>query len=282
MYAGAVLRLARVLPLYLASLACGPGSPRGADSGDDDVGDSSSSDSSNSDSSDDGDSVEEEGNLVFLDTFDEPSIAECDPFAQDCPDGDKCIALAVESDLPDENVCVPISGDQAPGEPCIGDGQGLDDCDGQSVCHGAMGSLEGTCVPFCGGTPDAPQCEGPTQCWIYFWGAMNLCLPTCDPLTALGQPGSCTEGSSCRYSGPTYFCVPDGAWPAGDSPIGAACDPSGSTCAPGTVCVGSGEPTCSPFCDVESGEPGCPPNRVCTPLTPELPEYDHVGACVVI
>jgi hypothetical protein len=44
--------------------------------------------------------------------------SECDPFLQDCPEGEKCVSYASSGGSWDANKCVPVLGDGAAGEPC--------------------------------------------------------------------------------------------------------------------------------------------------------------------
>jgi hypothetical protein len=55
---------------------------------------------------------------------------ECDPFAQDCPEGEKCVAYASSGGSLDANKCVLINGDAMPGESCMYGGvvEASDDC----------------------------------------------------------------------------------------------------------------------------------------------------------
>ncbi len=64
--------------------------------------------------------------------------------------------------------CVPLAPDPAgPEEPCTAEGSGVsgfDDCDVASVCLVSnVDTLEGTCMPMCIGSPEAPVCADPER-----------------------------------------------------------------------------------------------------------------------
>ncbi len=172
----------------LSSLGCGPGRVGNADS----IGDESNEPSESSDDepsssdddedppnptdssgSDEGDSSEEDEGGSFVPMWDLGGcfyLSMCDPFAQDCSEGEKCVTNGDQACA--GNKCVPVSGDQAPGEPCILDPIfDHDDCDATSVCW------EGVCRAFCEGTGDAPECPEGYFCDIDLDGSLTICLP---------------------------------------------------------------------------------------------------------
>ena len=55
---------------------------------------------------------------------------ECDVFAQDCPDGEKCAAVMTDGFAYDSARCVPVGGIDVAGEPCSAENiaDGLDSC----------------------------------------------------------------------------------------------------------------------------------------------------------
>ncbi len=182
--------------------------------------------------------------------------AECDIYAQDCNNGEKCTPYSDQPDLiPDDIRCCPIIGD-APGQP--GDtcevvdyfGSCLDDCDVGSFCLDIDNDGEGTCQAFCGGTPNNPQCESDETCFVYFQGT-PLCFDKCDPLVQ-----DCGEGQGCypdenAAGGTGFICLPQVGT---ENTYGDYCWLL-SNCAPGFVCV---TPDFQPDCD---GVVGC-----CTPV----------------
>mgnify|MGYP006921782934 CR=1 FL=1 len=95
--------------------------------------------------------------LTFIPYDDIPPLS-CDIFAQDCPEGEKCVPFAsTDSGVWDGNKCVPVQGDQAPGEDCTWTGivEATDDCDANSICWNAElvgDQYVGTCVAQCTGS----------------------------------------------------------------------------------------------------------------------------------
>jgi hypothetical protein len=210
----------------------------------------------------------------------------CDTFAQDCPEGEKCVPYASSGDVWDDSKCVPVLGDQAMGEPCTYDGaaEGTDDCDATSLCWGVDENDQGTCHAFCMGTPDTPECPPMTECSVSGSGVINLCLPNCDPLLQ-----DCNEGAGCYWANVTFNCiftVREGI------PIGEPCGYI-NDCVPGSMCVDgsvlpdcAGSACCTSFCDVTLGDAQCDvlPGTVCVAFFEEglAPEgYEDVGVCAL-
>ncbi len=181
----------------------------------------------------------------------------CDPFAQDCPDGEKCVPYSSVGGTWDANKCVPITGDGQPGDPCTSGGvvEATDDCDGSSVCWSVQnveGQLVGVCTPFCDGTSDEPTCEPGFSCLISNEGSVTLCVPICDPLAQ-----DCGDGLGCYWHQGSFQCV----FTTQDIPAGEPCSFI-NDCAPGHVCVDAeqlpscdGPSCCAAFCDLD--EPVC-------------------------
>src|SRR5262245_54015313 len=65
-------------------------------------------------------------------------LSECDPFAMDCPDAEKCVPFSSTGTNWDANHCVPVTGTSAAGEPCTYGGvvEATDDCDANTICWG--------------------------------------------------------------------------------------------------------------------------------------------------
>ena len=61
----------------------------------------------------------------------------CDPWLQDCPEGEKCAAYNAGSDTWNANKCVMLKGSAQTGDPCTYDGAdfGTDDCDVGYMCY---------------------------------------------------------------------------------------------------------------------------------------------------
>lgn len=250
----------------------------------------SSTESSTSTESESGststDSTETSG---FVPEFDFHETLECDPFAQDCPEGEKCVPWGSTGGNWDANKCVPVLGDQKPGEPCHYNGtvEATDDCDATSHCWDVMdvnGEGIGTCAPFCLGTADDPMCPdypgcGEYSCLISSNSSINLCILTCDPLAQ-----DCGEGLACLWNG-EFHCI----FTTQDLPIGAECGYF-NDCVAGTGCVSAdelpdctGSACCTPFCDPSAIIDPCPeqlPGTACVPFMEELEPECPVGMCL--
>lgn len=127
--------------------------------------------------------------LSFICAPDGGAADDCDPFAQDCPRDEKCVAY-VSQDNPRlaGTHCVPIDRDpDAPGEPCTvrDPNEGLDTCDLGAACSNLDPEGTGTCVTTCGGTARRPTCPDPcTACVVGPPGNASLCIaprPPTDP-----------------------------------------------------------------------------------------------------
>jgi len=161
---------------------------------------------------------------------------ECDVWAQDCGEGDKCLPWANDgSSVWNATHCSPIEPmPAAPGEACTVEGSavsGIDSCQLGSMCwHVDPATLEGECVAMCGDNEATPLCEDPNDsCGIFNQGAVVLCLPACDPVVPL-----CDAGEVCV---PTpdedrWVCTPSVPLP---SVVGERCDYL-NACEPGSVC----------------------------------------------
>lgn len=272
----------------LTTLACGPPSA-GFDSTSDA---SETSGSQESSESEDGSSTSTESsssNATFIPDPDHPSEpVSCDPFMQDCPEGEKCVPYASDGGNWNANKCVPVNGDQAPGEPCIyaGKREGTDDCDASSLCWNVTeveGELVGECLPFCLGRPDRPQCPEESFCPISGDGSINVCIPRCDPLVQ-----DCDEGRGCYWGGSAFIC----AVTIDDIPVGEPCGFI-NDCVPGLVCVTAevvpncaGSACCSAFCNTSLGDEQCAvlPGTTCSGFFEEgmePPGYETVGVCIL-
>lgn len=181
---------------------------------------------------------------------------DCDPWQQDCPEGQKCSAYAAAGDdIWSELHCVPIEGDAKPGEPCVAsDDQlsGHDNCELGAMCRSVdEETLKGVCVGLCDGTPDEPTCtEAETKCTVTNSGVLNLCLSICDPLKK-----ECDEGDTCAFVQDGFSCVL-----GGDQGLGDPCN--GQTCSDGHLCIPASylpdcgsENCCTPYCDVKADVP---------------------------
>jgi hypothetical protein len=204
--------------------------------------------------------------MVFVSGEDMPTGEPCSVFEQDCPEGDKCIPnLGATSNT---YACVPVTGDKQVGDSCLlFEGQ-ADDCDANSHCFNTsindQGEYEGTCVPFCQGTPyDDAWCPGQGEtCDDYrcvFFGQVGypICVKTCDPYLA-----ECAEdGLNCHYENgyvDDFTCMVTTV----EAQLGEACDWT-NDCAAGLHCMSadvlpscSDDYCCTPYCEL-GDDAGC-------------------------
>lgn len=209
----------------------------------------------------------------------------CDPWAQDCPAGEKCVPYSNNGGPWHANKCVPVNGDGQPGDTCSYDGITLatDSCGADSHCWDVMdidGQLQGVCTSFCDGSADNPICGPETACLIANEGSINLCVATCDPLSQ-----DCGTGLGCFWANDNFQCI----FTAGEIMGGDACGFI-NDCAPGHLCATadvlpacSGSACCTPFCDLTS--PTCAdPATECSAFFEEgtaPPNYESVGVCIM-
>lgn len=197
----------------------------------------------------------------------------CDPFLQDCPDGEKCNPWANDGGTAwNADGCFPVDESAGlDGDPCLVEGSGtsgLDNCALGSMCWDVDAENNGTCVALCSGTPEEPVCEAPdTACAILNDGVLPVCLPVCDPLLQ-----DCDDGEGCYSANDEFFCFPDGSGEAGlalDScDFVATCDP-GLACIDGDLvdgCDSAG--CCTPYCDL-TVPASCGGDSTCMPFFPD-------------
>jgi hypothetical protein len=198
----------------------------------------------------------------FLDCTESSSggpAKECDPWVQDCPDGQKCMPWANDGgNAWNATRCTDVMPNAGkPGDECTAEGNGvsgIDSCEKAALCWGInVDTGKGYCAPFCKGPPETPTCPGGTICVIGADSIPILCLPGCDPLQQ-----NCSSGELCvpETMGDGFQCILD---TSGD--MGQQNDPceSSSACNPGLVCLPSNYATecdpmaagcCLPFCDL--------------------------------
>lgn len=232
----------------------------------------------------------------FLIPLDTPSIAiECSPWLQDCPAGEKCTAWVNDGGAAwNATKCVPIAANPGqPGDACTaeGVGSGFDDCDARSMCWDVDPSTnEGTCIAFCSGSEANPVCdEAMTSCIIVNDGALNLCLPDCNPLLQ-----DCNaETQNCFPAPGGFACAPDVSGENGaygdDCAAINTCD-SGLYCEEAALVPGcTSAACCTTFCDLdEAGAseacPGAADGQSCEPwFDPGTapPGLENLGSCVI-
>jgi hypothetical protein len=293
----------KLVVLALLGCACGPGSFRVDASGEASTDDSttsassSSSETSTTETSTTDTSTTETSTTEttdsgetnpFVPTYDVFESDPCDPFMQDCPDGEKCVPWGSTGGGWDATKCVPVMGDQAAGEPCTYHGvvEATDDCDATGMCWDVMdvdGEPIGTCTPFCLGTADEPECPEGSQCSVNSSGVINLCISICNPILQ-----ECNDGLACYWANNGFNCI----FTTQDIPTGEPCGFI-NDCAEGNGCIATeelpscaGSACCSPFCDLDLGDQPCDvlPGTACVPFFEQgmaPPGYENVGVCLV-
>jgi hypothetical protein len=201
---------------------------------------------------------------------------ECDPVAQNCPEGNRC--AYVRRDNVTSRRCIP-AGTVAEGGSCqslaTAEGDFYDTCAPGLSCTDRSTSSGGstfTCQRFCYG---GEQCTAPRDCIdvLRFEGSNErprVCGdpgPTCDVLAR-----ECTNSRGC-YPSPRSggVCVT-----AGTIAEGQPCTYV-NDCQEGSACVKEGASlVCRQLCRAPSGSPGCESGQHCLPLQ----DYTGVGVCV--
>ena len=219
----------------------------------------------------------------FVPDNDVVGVSECDPWTQDCPDGEKCVAYGSTGGNWDANKCVQIIGDGSEGDPCTYDGTtaSTDSCGAGTWCWNVNEDNEGVCTAFCTGSADDPVCEPGYGCSIANNGSIILCLLSCDPLLQ-----DCPGTDSCFYDFSGNFVC---AFGTSDLPAGEPCGFI-NDCSGGNVCLSSevlpecaGASCCTEFCDLL--EPTCTiVGTECQAFFEEgaePPGYEDVGVCII-
>lgn len=218
----------------------------------------------------------------------EPDI-DCDIYAQDCPDGEKCVAW-VKGVWSGTHCAAVDPNPKAVGEPCTVQKRGikLDDCEEGAICWNVpVDSMIGVCVAQCTGTADAPMCPPGDACVGTSNLSLKLCLPSCDPL----QQDCPSMGEACYPANGTFVCATDAS---GDG--GAQGDPCAfiNVCDAGLACVNllGCDACCSAFCQLDAAyttedppSPKCPdPAMGCVAWYKPgeaPPGRENVGVCLV-
>lgn len=107
---------------------------------------------------------------------------ECDQWAQDCPEGDKCNAWSDDNDVYDHAHCIPIARDPVDiGAPCTVEGyalSGVDDCAFGAQCLEVdPETLVGVCRAICSGSEANPSCDDPEMTCVINDDHYGWCLP---------------------------------------------------------------------------------------------------------
>lgn len=182
-------------------------------------------------------------------------VGECDIWAENCPNGQKCMPYATNGSSWDAVKCVPVMGNDTPGQSCTVEDSGvsgLDSCVEHAICFGVdADTMTGTCVGMCTGSEDNPSCPGDLNCSISNMGVLILCLDGCDPLT-----DSCASDEVCVLNGGSFVCVIDASGTEGQQNDGCeflnACDPGLACLDPSSVstCQQNLIGCCTEWCDV--------------------------------
>jgi hypothetical protein len=266
----------------------GTGGDDGGDGGDggDDGGDGTGGDDGNT--GDDGGTST--GGAFINDPDGGGADMECDVWAQDCPDGEKCMPWANDGGSAwNATKCSPVDPNpMQPGDACTVEGSGVsgvDNCDVASMCWDVDPETnEGVCVAFCTGSEQNPECADPaTTCIIANDGVLILCLPGCDPLLQ-----DCPDGEGCYPVNEGMACAPDASGPD----AGVAGDPCEyiNVCDPGLACINAeyvpgcagAVGCCAPFCDTDAPNCDAGAGEECVPWWEEgqaPPGYENVGVC---
>ena len=252
-------------------------------------------DSSTTSSESSGTTTGDDGSFVPSDLGGDSCGAQCDIWTPgDCPEGEKCTSVDCEGadSAWDSTVCRPIGGDATYGDPCTavtGSGvDGYDDCAEGLMCWDIdIDTAQGYCIPFCGGSAEAPSCDAGLKCQVWHDGTLPICLPQCDPVLS---------GSDCPNSqnvcvpsagGDGFVCVLDVS--GGESPVGTDCTYN-NTCNQGLACVGAGSVPgcnggswgcCTEVCDLTLSTQCTNAGAECLAWfeSPVPPGYEHVGFC---
>lgn len=217
------------------------------------------------------------------------NLFECDNFAQDCPEGQKCAAYISGKGGGgwDALKCVDVTGTDKPGDTCVSEmGSGVDSCIEGAMCWEFDVNGVGICHSQCTGSIEAPSCEFPGYCTIGGEGALDLCFGYCNPLLQ-----DCPKpGDGCYPDHEGFNCSLDTSGATGQS--NDPCDFQ-NACKKGLMCADSGfigmgcapdsTSCCTPFCSFPGG--GCPnPDQQCVQYFssqqfPPGDPYLDIGVC---
>lgn len=214
------------------------------------------------------------------------AVRGCDPWAQDCPLGQKCAWYGTDGGW-EAARCVPIVARPLPvGASCTVEGEpygGFDDCERGAMCFAAAGEPS-ECVALCRGSEAAPWCADACSPCRRGSNGFALCMTMCDPLAS-----DCPVDLGCRRSSEGFMCMPNAdelAGPGGPCDLDDACA-IGLRCVPAEqlpACAAAG--CCSPYCDLD-GADDCGavlPDTHCvaefeTGQAPSCGSLPHLGAC---
>lgn len=226
------------------------------------------------------------GGALFLDGgLDFGGPPSCDPFEQDCGEGEKCVPWSSDGS-PEWNAtrCVPILGMGEADDPCTtpnGPYGGFDTCGFGLMCWTVdPGTNEGTCIPLCGDFGGGLGCNDPDRLCFTSGEVLAVCAYACDPLLV-----DCTEaGDGCYPVTDGFVCLPDESGDMGAP--GGPCEAVNS-CDPGAACLDAAavpdcpaSRCCSAFCELTEPMPSCLPGQMCTSWYRDDPWGLDLGICV--
>lgn len=238
-----------------------------------------------------GTDAEDDGPAAFyagfppFDIFD--GTNECDLYAQDCRDDEKCMPWADDGGREwNASRCSPLDPlPSAPGEPCRVEGtavSGIDNCARGSLCMGVDPETnQGTCVALCENGADDSTCTESQLCsFVDDVPVVSVCLETCHPLMS-----GCAEGQGCYPSLELFVCM----WVFDFGEHGFACDRT-NDCTPGNACITGDvvagcatDACCASYCDTtQIGScPGADTGETCLPWFGDDPPpgLETVGVC---
>ncbi|MCH9685786.1 MAG: hypothetical protein K0V04_30415, partial [Deltaproteobacteria bacterium] len=147
-------------------------------------------------------------------------MGDCDPYAQDCPDGFKCTPYAQSGSAWNSTRCAALDPNPVGvGDPCLSVGGGAtgdDNCERGAMCFDVDATtLVGTCIALCacGEVAGETSCPADSNCTVANNGELPLCSPSCDPLLI-----DCAPGNVCIPDPMTsefFYCVPDASGAGG-------------------------------------------------------------------
>lgn len=211
-----------------------------------------------------------------------PEGQPCDPYSQDCPDGFKCAPYASDGGPAwDANKCVPVTGNDTPGQGCTVEGSatsGYDSCIKGVMCTNVGDTLTGICTSLCGGSKENPTCDLSLGCLSSNEGALNLCVQRCDPLD--DEPCVLTDQvcvEDVDEIADEFLCIEGFGLE-----MGAYCEFL-NDCGEGLFCGTSDASYCKApggccllYCDDDLD---CPDMIPCMVLDPPSSEYPMLGSC---
>ncbi|MCB9703657.1 MAG: hypothetical protein H6711_17310 [Myxococcales bacterium] len=218
-------------------------------------------------------------------------VAMCDVWAQDCPEGEKCMPWANDGGSSWNALkCTPVDPNPGQaGDACTVEGNavsGIDSCDKGLLCWYVNDMNMGSCLPMCTGTEDAPMCPADSVCDVTNEGTLILCLPTCDPLLV-----DCPDNQICFFSDLAGKFICDFDASGEDGKYGDPCEYI-NVCDPGLFCADASvvpgcqaAGCCSEYCDINLPNTCAgAPEQECVPWYEEgmaPPGLEHVGGCAI-